>query len=83
MKDSVRFFLNKYFLKIMDEFPDFVSRGGKFSIFAHSLGSVITYDILSEYKDTLDTTLRSQSEPSACDGEGESLESQLLKARTR
>jgi phospholipase DDHD1 len=76
--ESVRFQLNKHFLHILERFPNFTVDGGKFSLFAHSLGSVIVYDILAECK----------PDPAAEDvgvdtDEKECLEIQLAKARAK
>ena len=45
--DGVRDELNRMYEKFCERNPSFLENGGKVSIVAHSLGSVITYDILS------------------------------------
>lgn len=46
--DGLRFTLNKQFAEFMQRHPTFLSNGGTISILAHSLGSVMTYDLLHE-----------------------------------
>lgn len=79
IKESLRFSMNKHFLQVLERFPDFISQGGKFSIFAHSLGSIIAYDILSECKEEVALPIEARAE---ADGQ-EDLHVQLLKARLR
>eukprot|EP00577_Skeletonema_sp_RCC1716_P009182 CAMPEP_0113378088 /NCGR_PEP_ID=MMETSP0013_2-20120614/3505_1 /TAXON_ID=2843 ORGANISM="Skeletonema costatum, Strain 1716" /NCGR_SAMPLE_ID=MMETSP0013_2 /ASSEMBLY_ACC=CAM_ASM_000158 /LENGTH=694 /DNA_ID=CAMNT_0000260271 /DNA_START=464 /DNA_END=2548 /DNA_ORIENTATION=+ /assembly_acc=CAM_ASM_000158 len=43
--------INELYDKFQTVHPSFKSRGGKFSIVGHSLGSVIAWDVLSIYKD--------------------------------
>ncbi|CAH3134384.1 unnamed protein product [Pocillopora meandrina] len=45
--DSVRDEMNRLYTKFCSRNPSFVERNGKISIVAHSLGSVIAYDILT------------------------------------
>lgn len=71
--------MNKHFLQVLECFPDFISQGGKFSVFAHSLGSIIAYDILSECKEEVTLPIDTRADP---DGQ-EDLHVQLLKAKMR
>ena len=79
IKESLRFSMNKHFLHVLDRFPDFISQGGKFSVFAHSLGSVIVYDILSECKEEVTLPIEARTES---DGQ-QDLHVQLMKAKMR
>lgn len=42
--------INHQYKLFMERQPDYIKNGGVFSIAAHSLGSVIIYDILSLHK---------------------------------
>lgn len=46
--DGLRFTIHKQFMEFMKRHPTFLSNGGTISILAHSLGSVLTYDLLYE-----------------------------------
>ncbi len=46
--DGLRFQFHKQFSEFTKRHPDFVTNGGTTSLFAHSLGSVMAYDLLHE-----------------------------------
>jgi hypothetical protein len=57
--DGLKFQLHKQYSAFMKHHPHFLSNGGTVSIIGHSLGSVITYDLLlhtAECKGGLDVT---------------------------
>jgi len=47
--NALRNELNRIYSNFVKRNPDFVTRGGKVSVIAHSLGAVITYDIVTGY----------------------------------
>ena len=46
--DGLRFQLHKQFTEFTKRHPDFLTSGGTISLFAHSLGSVMAFDLLHE-----------------------------------
>jgi len=48
--DGLAMRINHQYKLFMDRQPDYIENGGVFSVAAHSLGSVIIYDILSLHK---------------------------------
>ena len=46
--DGLRFALHKQYGEFTKRHPEFLSNGGTISFFAHSLGSVMVYDLLHE-----------------------------------
>jgi hypothetical protein len=47
--NALRNELNRIYANFVKRNPDFITRGGKVSVIAHSLGAVITYDIVTGY----------------------------------
>ena len=48
--DGLAMRINHQYKLFMDRHPDYIENGGVFSVAAHSLGSVIIYDIMSLHK---------------------------------
>ena len=48
MLDGLRWQLHKLFDKFMSRHPGYLQSGGNISLFGHSLGSVMCYDLLHE-----------------------------------
>lgn len=46
--DGFRWQLNKKYKDFIRHHPNFISNGGTISLFAHSLGSVMSYDLMYE-----------------------------------
>lgn len=46
--DGFRWQLNKKYKDFIHHHPDFINNGGTISLFAHSLGSVLSYDLMYE-----------------------------------
>ncbi|XP_035703200.1 phospholipase DDHD1 isoform X2 [Folsomia candida] len=49
IQNALRNELNRIYSNFVQRNPDFRDRGGKVSVIAHSLGAVITYDIITGY----------------------------------
>ena len=51
--------MNRVYALFIERHPDFIKQGGKVHVFAHSLGTVITFDILCYYNYTRHQWLKS------------------------
>ncbi|CAG7820845.1 unnamed protein product, partial [Allacma fusca] len=49
IQNALRSELNRIYSNFVKRNPNFEARGGKVSVLAHSLGAVITYDIMTGY----------------------------------
>ena len=63
--------MNKVFLKYLERNPSFVTQGGKVSIIAHSLGSVIIHDVLTLWNSHLIKEQKKIADPKVASGSSE------------